>query len=772
MIFTRSEVQTVPTRVPPTLEGTGIERGMPCVLRDTRVAVGVSGFIAEVRVEQTYVNVHARPLNTLYTFPLPGDAAVCAFEFTVAGKVVHGVVRERGAARAEFAQAREAGRHAGLMEQERPNVFTLELANVPAGATVKAVVTYLEALPYRSGAFELRFPTVAAPRYTPGEAEPAANHAPGGTTGHTFAIDIDVDAGMPIEGWTCATHALTAAPAGPNQLALRLAGTDRADRDLVLAYRVGGAGIRLGMVTYRPDPAQDGSFYLFAVPPADVASADVRGKELVFLLDRSGSMAGPKMSQACGALKGCLRALNPADAFAIYAFDNTCEGFAAAPVPFAQAQLEAAERWLAQVQARGGTDLLPALTQVLALPADPARQRVVVVITDGQVGNEPQILAHLRQHGGGARVFTVGVDTAVNGWFLKKLATLGRGAAELVLPTGDIEGAIAGLAQRFGSPLLTDPVADFGLVRVSDLTPHPLPDVMAGQVVVVAGRYRGHGQTEVSFAGQGPGRLLEHRVEVTFPREDRAHPTVEKIWARLMIDRHEDALIDDPNASTVKAKIVALAVQHGLLSSQTSFLAVDERDGDPKKAREAIAHTVPLEMPAGWEMAAGGVTLAGGMRAPAPQHSYATKALTEPAQSPLFCLSADTDDDDRGATFMQSRPAARTVSARTVSARTVPAAHEPVDALRELAKQQRADGSWNGSVDDTAAALLLLVQAGHTDRTGAYTAQIRRAIEFLDRALDAGWKGDHAKLLAAITALATATGSAQHRALQSRIHVS
>ena len=792
MIFTRTPTSTTPAPRPfPSLEGTGTHAGKACSLTETRVTAGVSGFIAEVRVEQTYVNPFAVNLDTRYTFPLPHDGAVSAFEFTVDGKVIHGEVRERAEARHDFEQARTAGRRAGLVEQETPNVFTLELANIPAGATVKAALTYVEALPYQSGDFCLRFPTVVAPRYTPaGETPGAGAHQPAATVPHTLAMEVWVNAGMAIESWRCETHALRELPCSKGDLRLALA-SGAPDRDLVLTWRVGGASIRLGLVTHRPDAAQDGAFYMFAVPPADVGSADVRGKEMAFLVDRSGSMGGEKMRQAREALRGCLRALNPADTFSIHAFDDKLERFSERPVAFEQAALEAAEGWLSRVDARGGTDVLPALVEALARPADPLRQRVIVLITDGQVGNEARLLEHVRQRLGGARLFTVGIDTAVNTHLLTKLAQHGKGCAQFVLPTGDIEGVIGALANRIGSPLLTDPVADFGTVRVSDLAPHPLPDVMAGQVVAVAGRYRGHGRTEVVFSGQGPGRLLEHKVEVEFPREDRANPLVDKIWARLLIDRHEDTLLDDPNSPTVKQKIVALAVRHGLLSSQTSFVAIDARDGDPRKAREAISQTVPQALPAGWDRSFGDLATPAAVRggyagghakmsrasaapaAPSPRVSHTLYDLGEPEGGSFGSLGRSlgggaSDDLD---SFMDCLEAPEPKQARKFDAR-VEAPDEMIE-LRDLAKRQRVDGSWNGSVAETAEALSRFVRNGHTDRFGGFTAQVRRAIEFIERALATGWSGtpdENRRLRNAVTALAVATGSAQHQALQARLH--
>jgi Ca-activated chloride channel family protein len=732
----------------------------PIPLERTEIAVDVAGPLAESVVTQHFRSAHSAPLDALYVFPLPADAAVSELELRIGGRLVRGEIRERAAAEAQFRAAAARGESAALLGQERPNLFSVELANLQPGEPVEVRLRFFSPVPYDDGRFTLTVPTVATPRYLPdgqpaGPREGALPLVPAGYPGHTLALRVAVDVGRLAEISSPSHEIGVAEERGRHVVTLRDPGAVP-DRDFVLRYRPAGDGYAAAAFTYRA-AGEPGALLLTLTPRAVPAPAEVLPRELLFVFDRSGSMAGESIAQARNALRACLRALNPGDTFNIFPFDNTVERLAPAPLPFTQASVDAADDFIATIDARGGTEIAGALRAALAQPRDAARLRVLVFLTDGAVGNEAAVLQELAGGLNEARVFAFGVGSAVNRFLLDKLAAVGRGSAEYILPGEAIEPAVERFQRRAALPLVRDLRVDWGDAQVQDALPDPLPDLYAGQPLVVVARYHGprDERANCTISGRTATGGFSERVAVTLPAAtpDRrgAWAALPRLWARARLEALADAARLDPaRAAALDAEARALALAHGLLSPHTSFVAVEEPPPGVTRDPAAARVVVPVHLPhgarrEGFEPAAlppAGVLYAA--MSPAPSTAIRRAGVGMLTQFRKL-IGEDASDApvapemraDAPTAFAAPSPAALPLGQG--APRRQPTPHERRDAaLRFLARTQAVDGSWAGDGEASALAALAFAAAGHTAAAGPYRTQLARAAQWLQAHVGAG----------------------------------
>jgi len=616
------EVPADPRRGLGLLEVLGPTGKVALPLAGVAIRARVVDRIAEVEVEQRFKNGFPEALEATYVFPLGGAAAVSSFEMRVAGRTVMGKVEEREEARRDYAEALAAGKRAALLEQERNDVFTLQVGNIPPGEEATVRISYAERLPcFEDGEAELRLPLVVAPRYIGGEPlerAPAGSGtaldtdrvpdasrlspprlAPGFDPKVAVSVEVELFRDSPeatFEGLSCSQHA-TRTSSGPESIRVALARSDEPlDRDFVLRFRLARKGVRTTLLVHR-GPEESVAF-LSLIPPAREGFLGA-ARDVVFVVDRSGSMEGIKMvsaSRACGLL---LRTLAPRDRFAIAAFSDGVEWMGGTP-SFSAADehgQEQGERWLREIQAHGGTELDSALGQALsafdARKDAAGRAAVVVLLTDGQVGDEAGVLRRLQRELGAARVFCVGIDTAVNAGLLTRLASLGGGTSSFVEPGAALEEALRSISREIGEPLLVALAiedVDAGLVA-SSLAPQRLPDLFAGRAAFAAFRVSGPGRVRVK-AKWNDGRPCEEIVE------GRATPlaAVAQIWARARVADLEDKF--RLGESEAKKEILTLALRYSLLTRFTAFVAVDGEVVNLGGVRRQV--TQPVAMPAAW----------------------------------------------------------------------------------------------------------------------------------------------------------------------------
>ena len=610
---------------------------LPLELIDVQAAI--TGLASSIQVTQGFKNPYDEPLEATYIFPLPPRAAVTALRMEADGRVVEGLLKERGEARADYDQAISSGKRASIAEEERPGVFTMRVGNIMPGEKVSVHLTLAGSLSYEDGEATFRFPLVVAPRYIPGvpladgqvgdgvapdtDQVPDASRIsppvllPGFPNPVQLSVAVDIDPGtLPLNGISSSLHA-TATEDAPTGLRVRLNPGERADRDFLLRLRYGSEAISTSLSVLPDD--EGGTFALTVLPPA--LETPVRARDVVLVLDRSGSMGGWKMVAARRAAGRIVDTLGAADRFTVLAFDHQVDTPSSLPAGLVEAsdrnRFRAVE-FLSGVDARGGTEMLVPLRQAADLLRDASeRDRVVVLVTDGQIGNEDEILRQLAPGFAGVRVHTVGIDRAVNESFLQRLAG-STGRCELVESEDRLDEAMQHIHRRIGSPVVTGlKVTPAGLaVEADTMTPTPLPDLFTGAPVVITGRYTGAADGAVTVDGDG-----DWQTTVTaMPSEN---PSLAALWSRARIRDLEDRYVVGTGDQTgLEKRIVAMSLKYGVLSRFTAFVAVDQRVVN--EGGEVHKVTQPVDLPSGWEPP---LPAPGGAFAAAPMMARGTQAF-------------------------------------------------------------------------------------------------------------------------------------------------
>jgi Ca-activated chloride channel family protein len=613
---------------PATLPAPAEDAGVGCLrtdrgnlpLDEIDVAAAICGLATHVELTQGFRNTFAEPLEATYIFPLPPRAAVTALRMEADGRVVEGMLKEREQARHDYDVAIGSGKRASIAEEERPGVFTMRVGNIMPGERVTVRLTLAGQLSYEDGMATFRFPLVVAPRYVPGrplpgdqvgsgveldtDAVPDASRItppvllPGFPNPVRLSIEVGIDpAGLPLTAVESSLHTVVTedGAAGPR---VRLTPGERADRDFILRLRLGSDDAVSTSLAVRPDD-EGGTFALTVLPPVRTPLA--RPRDVVLVLDRSGSMGGWKMVAARRAAARIVDTLTAEDRFAVLAFDNVVE----TPRVLPEGLVDATDRnrfraveYLAGLSARGGTEMLEPLRRAARqLGAAGDRDRVLVLVTDGQIGNEDQILRELAPLLSGVRVHTVGVDRLVNEAFLQRLAGLAGGRCELVESEDRLDEAMAHIHRRIATPVVTGlSVQAAGLAAdLASLAPNPLPDLYAGAPVIIGGRFTGAASGSLTVTGDGGWSV----TVAAMPSDNAA---LAALWARARIRDLEDRYVTAPSVqgAGLDKEIVDVSLRFGVLSRFTAFVAVDERVVNEGGTLHRV--TQPVDAPSGWEL--------------------------------------------------------------------------------------------------------------------------------------------------------------------------
>ena len=616
-------------------EGVMIPKGIPSPipLKQTDIKMSIFGFVASVDVEQTFVNTFPEKIEAVYIFPLPTNSAVDDMEITIGKRKIRGEIKTREEARREYEQAKDTGNRAALLEQERPNIFVTAVANIDPGSQIEVKIHYTERIAYDDGGFRFVFPMVVAPRYIPtdmqvkdGKLRRLPNPTPtspvtdadkivppnlpsnlaAGTRPGNITLILDLEAGFPIKKVNSITHQIKSDKVTASHYRIQLAKLDEIpNRDFVLEYKIAGEQPE-AVVMQSTDQQGDGYFLMMAAPPSDFKIKDIVSREMIFIVDTSGSMNGLKMEQAKNAMRACLRGLNPQDDFNIIRFSSDFEPMWKTSQSVNQANINSADQFVNNLRAVGGTEMYAPLMQALqnnpAMPGQPVKPRTIVFITDGQVGNEAQILEAVKQNLGQTKIFTFGIDSAVNEYFLRKLAEIGQGTSEFILPTQqDFETVINRFQSRISAPMLTNLAIDWGQMQVSDFYPNPVPDLYVNQPVFITGKFKATGTREQVFikALSAVG-LSSLPVVIDTAANNIRFRAVSSLWARAKAEQLSNKLIETPNNPAIKQEITNLGLKHKLLTQFTSFIALEEKTIVPKEGGKPQTIKVPVPLPDGW----------------------------------------------------------------------------------------------------------------------------------------------------------------------------
>jgi len=591
-----------------------------CPLKHTDVKADISGFISRVVVTQHFTNPFKEKIEAVYTFPLPQNAAVDDMTMIVGERTVKGKILPREEAQAVYEAAKSSGHKTALLDQERPNIFTQSVANILPGEEIQITISYVETLRYENGAYEFVFPMVVGPRYVSGtpidgkkgngfapdtDSVPDASRItptgppPDVRSGHDISLEVNLDAGLIIDDLKSKSHKIQSERPTPHSARLRLKEDSTIpNKDFLLRYDVAGQAMQDAVLAHRSGAG--GFFTMILQPPARVAPEDVTPKELVFVLDTSGSMSGFPIEKAKETMKLALDNLYPSDTFNLITFSGDTHILFTQPVPATKDNLVKAQAFLASRSGSGGTEMMKAIQAALEPSDNQGHVRIVCFMTDGYVGNDMEIISEVQKHQN-ARVFAFGIGQSVNRFLLDKMAEAGRGEVEYVSLGDEGSAAARRFHERVRNPLLTDISIDWNGLPVADVYPQRIPDLFGAKPVFLTGRYTSPGRATIRLKGKVAGNDFIREIPVELPETMASHDVLASLWARARIDNlmaQDYAGAQSGNISAnLKDTITQLGIEYRLMTQFTSLVAVEEMivtdGGQPRRI------DVPVEVPEG-----------------------------------------------------------------------------------------------------------------------------------------------------------------------------
>jgi Ca-activated chloride channel family protein len=604
-------------------------------LRSTAVRAHLRGPVAEVVVTQRFVNDRPTAIEAIYTFPLPENSAVDRMRMVLGERVIEAQIRERRQAQQDYQRARAAGHTAALLEQERPNVFTQSVANIPPGEAIDVELRYLQTLSYDAGEYEFVFPTVIGPRYIPGtrtgtqsgtgrladtdRVPDASRITPptvglGQRTGNDLTIEVIAEAGSPITAWAAPAHDVLALAAG-ERLHVKLAAHDRIpNRDFVLRYRSAGARPAARMFVAPDQDGVGGHFLLVAEPPRLDIEKLVGQRELIFVVDVSGSMNGAPLALAKAAMREALAGVRPVDTFDVFVFSGATGRLFDAPRPATGANLQLARDFIDGLRAGGGTEMGGAVAAALASQIGAGRHRYVFFLTDGNTGEEEAIARDARalvqrqkQAGTRARVFGVGIGSSPNTHLLAQLSRAGDGVPLSIHRPLEVARAVQTFERIIDAPILTDVAVAWDTIKVDAVYPNTAPDLFASRPLVLHGRYDGKLPQHPTLALRGAVGPQSVTVPITVTPVGERTDVLGGLWARARVDDLELIRTTDESHTAralAEQDILATGLEHHLVTAFTSLIAVDTS----RSFKSGTTIVQPTEIPEGVDPALYGTT--------------------------------------------------------------------------------------------------------------------------------------------------------------------
>lgn len=575
-------------------------------LRSTRVDARILGVIADVRVVQQYRNEGSRPLEARYVFPGSTRAAVYGMTVRLGERALQAQIRERQKARLEYHQAKGAGKTAALLEQQRENVFQMNVANIMPGDVVDVELRYTELLLPEDGLYRFVFPTVVGPRYNATPDSEGHKPEPWVSTPYlregiaprdAFSLSVDLQSPVALGEIRSPSHRLDIRQEAANHARIGLAadGGVAHNRDFILEYPLGGKDVASGVLLSRG--GEENFFLALVAPPEDVRTEQLVPREYIFVVDISGSMHGFPLDTAKRLMARLLGSLRPADSFNVLLFSGSNSFLAPSPQPASPENIAQALALLDTRMGSGGTELLPALRQALAVPVDPERSRSFVVVTDGYVMVEREAFSLVRENLDKGNLFAFGIGSSVNRQLIEGLARAGQGEPFVILDEQGAEAQALRFQQMIDAPVLSAPSVRFDGLEVYDVEPPALPDLFARRPLVVFGKWRGEARGSLLVEGYTAAGRYAAEVAIDPARVETDSQALGHLWARHRVASLTDQETLEGGSAHSQA-ILDLGLKYSLLTPYTSFIAVDHQVRNPDPAASLLANQ-PSPMPQG-----------------------------------------------------------------------------------------------------------------------------------------------------------------------------
>lgn len=608
-------------------------------LKHTEVRAKIAGNLSRVEVSQKFENPFTQPLEAVYIFPLPAEAAVDEMEIKIGDRTIKGSIKKREEAQRIYEKAKQEGRTAGLLEQERDNIFTQSLANIKPGEEIKVTIRYTDSLKFLAGDYEFVFPMVVGPRYIPGtplDEMPVSGSAPapmtvnsdtdivpdasrlnapilpaGMRSGQDIGVTLEIEVGVPIRNVNSPSHQLqieyfdspqtspTSEQKNGLKVRVQLGNTDTIpNKDLIVRYQICGQETQSTVLTQADE--RGGHFAVYLIPAIEYKTDEIVPKDVVFLVDTSGSQSGAPLQQCQALLRQFIHGLNPADTFSILDFSDKVRQLSKQPLPNTAENRQQAIAYINKLCASGATEMLGGMRAAIDFPSPSGRLRTVVFLSDGYIGNENQVLAEVQQHlKSGNRLYSFGAGSSVNRFLLDRIAEIGRGISRIIRHDEPVNEFVEKFFQQINNPVLINlEITWQGEGENPVIYPSIAPDLFAEQPLVLFGKKgdRQAGTLQIKGVSAGGHQYIQ-TYEMNFT--DAGNPAVAQLWGRHRIKDLTNQMLQYETKVGVET-VTETALTYQLLSQYTAFVAVSD-DVRVEPGTEYIAMNVPVEMPEGVE---------------------------------------------------------------------------------------------------------------------------------------------------------------------------
>ncbi len=603
-------------------------------LKSTSARVRIAGVMADVTVTQSYRNEGKTPLEAIYIFPASTRAAVYAMKMTIGERTIEAKIDRRDAARKIYETALQQGKSASLLEQQRPNVFQMNVGNIMPGDDIRVELKYTELVVPTDKVYEFVYPTVVGPRYSNQAAAsaPASEHwvanpylHQGEAAPYRFDIQVEVAAGLPIRDISCASHHVKTDYSGPNLVTVHLDPAEKhgANRDYVLRYRLDGDRIQSGILLHEGE--KENFFLLMMQPPRRVTTAQIPGREYIFIVDVSGSMFGYPLEVSKKLLTDLIGGLRSTDRFNVLLFSGGSSLMSEQSVPATPENIRQALLLIDRQRGGGGTELLPAFSRALSLKKTAGYSRSIVIATDGYVTVEEEVFDLIRNNLGNANVFAFGIGTSVNRHIIEGMARVGLGEPFVITRPDEAAAKAEQLRKLIQAPVLTGVHLKFNGFQAYDIEPAQIPDVLSERPILVFGKYRGKAQGKIIVTGTSGEGAFRQTIDVAAAAKKTTpdHPSLSYLWARhriVLLSDYEKLRSDDKRID----EVTRLGLAYNLLTAYTSFVAVDSEVRNHSGKTTTV--TQPLPLPEGVsDYAVGGVSNQAAYQVSAPMAAKAAE---------------------------------------------------------------------------------------------------------------------------------------------------
>jgi Ca-activated chloride channel family protein len=569
-------------------------------LKSTSADIKVVGVIADVNVIQVYRNEGKKPLEAIYIFPASTRAAVYGMKMTIGKRTIVAKIQERGEARRQYEQAKQEGKSASLLEQHRPNVFQMSVANILPGDVVQVELKYTELLVSTHGIYEFVYPTVVGPRYS----NQAAADAPvsekwvenpflhqGESPTYTFDISLRLAAGLPIQNIACPTHKIDIQYDRPSRASIKLDPSEKfgGNRDFIIKYRLAGEKIESGILLFEGE--KENFFLLMVQPPKRVTVNQIPPREYIFIVDVSGSMYGFPLDMSKKLLRDLIGNLRLTDKFNVLLFSGGSSVMSERSLPATAENIRHAINLIDHQKGGGGTELLPALKRALSIPRAEGCSRTVIIATDGYVTVEEEVFDLIRKNLGDANMFTFGIGSGVNRYLIKGMARVGMGEPFVLTKPEETREKAGKFREMIESPVLTNVRITFGRFKAYDVEPVSIPDVFAERPIILFGKWRGQPIGEITLKGMTSAGPYVKKIDIRKEKPLNTNSSLQYLWARHRIAVLSDYNLLRQDAERVK-EVTQLGLTYNLLTAYTSFVGVDTEvrvvDGQPVTVKQPL----------------------------------------------------------------------------------------------------------------------------------------------------------------------------------------